>query len=221
MTERAGQRFDGEAVAKALGTNAQDVTDPAYGQGQHFQVQSDSTFLSLDTFPESGVSRITTKGARIELFGGMLPRVEDEGIVFLQKDSDHEHSTVSLSPDGLVNMRRQTGAGKRVERVRLIDDPPTTYQRCGLTGVPAALEAGEDVRYLRRAKAEEAALPAEDFWLFDSRYVALFHYEGDEPVGLELIEDPAHVLRYCQVRDAAWHYAIPYREFVAQVPSAV
>ncbi|MFD9416914.1 DUF6879 family protein [Streptomyces goshikiensis] len=121
----------------------------------------------------------------------------------------------------LVNMRRQTGAGKRVERVRLIDDPPTTYQRYGLTGVPAAVEAGEDVRYLPRVRAEQVGLPAEDFWLFDSRYAALFHYEGDEPIGLELIDDPARVLRYCQARDAAWHYAIPYGEFVAQVPSAV
>ncbi|MFD3557514.1 DUF6879 family protein [Streptomyces goshikiensis] len=121
----------------------------------------------------------------------------------------------------LVNMRRQTGAGKRVERVRLIDDPPTTYQRYGLTGAPAAVEAGEDVRYLPRLRAEQLGLPVEDFWLFDSRYVALFHYEGDEPIGLELIDDPARVLRYCQARDAAWHYAIPYGEFVAQVPSAV
>ncbi|MER6316224.1 single-stranded DNA-binding protein [Streptomyces sp. NPDC001581] len=111
MTERAGQRFDGEAIAKALDTKAQEVIDPAYGEGQHFQVTSNSTFLSLDTFPESGVSRIITKGARIELFGGMLPRVEDEGIVFLQKDSDHEHSTVSLSPDGGMTMGYQVDTG--------------------------------------------------------------------------------------------------------------
>jgi hypothetical protein len=121
----------------------------------------------------------------------------------------------------LVNMRKQTAQGKRIERVRLIDDPPTIYQRYGLTGVPAALEAGEDVRYLPRSRADELALPMEDFWLFDSRYAALFHYEGDVAIGLELIEDPTRVLGYCQVRDAAWHYAIPYREFAQQVPSAV
>ncbi|MFE9219765.1 single-stranded DNA-binding protein [Streptomyces lavendulae] len=111
MTERARQEFDGEAVAKALGTKAQEVTDPAYGEGRHFQVTSDSAFLSLDTFPESGVSRITTKGARIELFGGSLPRVEDEGIVFLQRDSDHEHSTVALHPDGGLTLGYQVDAG--------------------------------------------------------------------------------------------------------------
>ncbi|MFI8391575.1 single-stranded DNA-binding protein [Streptomyces sp. NPDC085540] len=111
MAERARQVFDEAAVAKALGTKAQEVTDPAYGQGQHFQVVIGSTFLSLDTFPESGVSRITTKGARIELFGGTLPQVEDEGIVFLQRDSDHEHSTVALHPDGALTLGYQVDAG--------------------------------------------------------------------------------------------------------------
>ncbi|MFH0521838.1 single-stranded DNA-binding protein [Streptomyces sp. M41] len=111
MTERARPTFDQEAVAKALGTKAQEVTDPAYGEGQHFQVRSDKAFLSLDTFPEVGVSRITTKSARIELFGGSLPQVEDEGVVFLQKNQDHEHSTVALHPDGALTLGYQVDTG--------------------------------------------------------------------------------------------------------------
>ncbi|MHB9857744.1 hypothetical protein [Streptomyces sp. YIM S03343] len=111
MAERARPTFDQQAVAKALGTKAQKVTDPAYGDGQHFQVRSDKAFLSLDTFPEAGVSRITTKGARIELFGGSLPHVEDEGIVFMQKDQDHEHSTVALHPDGALTLGYQVDTG--------------------------------------------------------------------------------------------------------------
>ncbi|MFJ6384955.1 single-stranded DNA-binding protein [Kitasatospora sp. NPDC092039] len=110
MTERR-KSFDQEAVAKALGAKPQEVVDPAFGEGQHFQVQTDQAFLSLDTFPESGVSRITTKGARIELYGGALPQVEEEGIVFLQKDSDHEHSTVALHPDGGLTLGYQVDAG--------------------------------------------------------------------------------------------------------------
>jgi hypothetical protein len=111
MTERARPTFDQQAVAKALGTKAQEVTDPAYGDGQHFQVRSEKAFLSLDTFPEAGVSRITTKSARIELFGGSLPHVEDEGIVFLQKDAEHEHSTVALHPDGALTLGYQVDTG--------------------------------------------------------------------------------------------------------------
>ncbi|MFI9719409.1 DUF6879 family protein [Streptomyces sp. NPDC052396] len=121
----------------------------------------------------------------------------------------------------LANMRKQTSLGKRVERVRLIDDPPTAYQRYGLTGVPAALEAGEDVRYLPRSRAGQLGLPLEDFWLFDSRYAARFHYEGDRAIGLEVVEDPVRVLAYCQIRDAAWHYAVPYARIGELVPSGV
>ncbi|MFD9604226.1 single-stranded DNA-binding protein [Streptomyces sp. NPDC059970] len=141
MAERARLTFDGEAVAKALGTKAQEVTDPAYGQGQHFQVKSDKNFLSLDTFPESGVSRITTKSARIELFGGTLPKVEDEGIVFLQKDSDHEHSTVSLHPDGALTLGYQVDAGPAV-----------------IDGLPDDVEDTEQII----TRAEAVKVPAEE-----------------------------------------------------------
>jgi hypothetical protein len=127
MTERARPPFDEQAVAKALGTKAQEVTDPAYGDGQHFQVRSGNAFLSLDTFPEAGVSRITTKGARIELFGGMLPAVEDEGIVFMQKDLDHEHSTVALHPDGALTLGYQVDTGP-VSVSGLPDDVEDTAQ---------------------------------------------------------------------------------------------
>ncbi|MFF7080126.1 single-stranded DNA-binding protein [Streptomyces lavendulae] len=123
MTERGRQVFDGEAVAKALGTKPQEVNDPAYGAGQHFQVQTETNYLSLDTFPESGVSRITTKAARIELFGGTLPQVEDEGLVFIQKDADHEHSTVSLHPDGGLTLGYQVDAGPAA-----VDDLPNDIE---------------------------------------------------------------------------------------------
>ncbi|WP_369362984.1 single-stranded DNA-binding protein [Streptomyces sp. CG4] len=117
------------------------MTDPAYGDGQHFQVRTDENFLSLDTFPESGVSRITTKGARIELFGGMLPKVEDEGIVFLQKDSGHEHSTVSLHPDGALTLGYQVDAGS-----------------VAVDGLPNDLEDTEQII----TRAEAVTAPAEE-----------------------------------------------------------
>ncbi|WP_184932108.1 single-stranded DNA-binding protein [Streptomyces nymphaeiformis] len=103
------------------------MTDPAYGAGQHFQVQTETNYLSLDTFPDSGVSRITTKGARIELFGGTLPTVEDEGIVFMQKDQDHEHSTVALHPDGALTLGYQVDTGP-VSVSGLPDDVEDTAQ---------------------------------------------------------------------------------------------
>jgi hypothetical protein len=82
--------------------------------------------------------------------------------------------------------------------------------------------AGEDIRNLWRADAEKLGLPAEDFWLFDSRRALLLHFgDEDDYLGAELIEDPARIVRFCQVRDAAWHYAIRREEALAQVTSTV
>lgn len=111
MAERVRPTFDQKAVAKALGAEASSLADPAYGAGWHFQLSVEKPPLSLDTFPEAGVSRITTKSARIELFGGRLPTVEDEGIVFLRSDSDHEHSSVALHPDGGVTVGYMVDTG--------------------------------------------------------------------------------------------------------------
>jgi hypothetical protein len=186
MAERARPTFDEAAVAKALGTQAQAVTDPAYGDGQHFQVRSNGTFLSLDTFPERGVSRITTKGARIELFGDMVPRVEEEGIVFLRKDSDHEHASMALHPDGGLTFGYQVDAGLAVvdglpqdledteqiitrhEAVRAPaeeDEPPVTVQGAKPPEKPQelsrALGAFPDVRpMIQQVQTESAPEPA-------------------------------------------------------------
>ncbi|MFJ6212122.1 DUF6879 family protein [Streptomyces sp. NPDC092296] len=124
--------------------------------------------------------------------------------------------------EGWLNtIRDLTGRGVRVERVRLFDQPPSDYQRFLLWGTVHTVAAGEDIRYLPRAEAEQTDLPMVDFWLFDSRTVGRFNFDGDRSLGMELTDDPAEVLRACQVRDAAWHYAIPYADFRTRVPSPV
>lgn len=113
-------------------------------------------------------------------------------------------------------------AGKRFERVRLVDDPPTDGQRFLLASGNGNVAAGEDIRNMWRADAERLGLPAYDFWLFDSRTVAKFAFDAaGTTLGVYLIEDAVEVLAACQIRDAAWHYALPTAEFQAQVPSTV
>ncbi|MEU6064455.1 MULTISPECIES: DUF6879 family protein [Streptomyces] len=112
------------------------------------------------------------------------------------------------------NVRAQTAQGKRFERVRLVDSPATQGQLYLLNNAVRNCTVGEDIRNLSRAAAERLHLPAEDFWIFDSRLVARLHFDDeDNLVSLELITEPSAVNRYCQVRDAAWHYAVPYDEF--------
>ncbi|MGF1429841.1 DUF6879 family protein [Kitasatospora sp. LaBMicrA B282] len=120
------------------------------------------------------------------------------------------------------NVRRMVGKGKRFERVRLVDNPPTEGQRYLLACARTNVAAGEDIRYMWRPDAEAAGLGGlSDFWLFDSRTVARFHFDGERTVGMELVTDPLKVLHACQVRDAAWHHAVPYADFLPQVPSAM
>lgn len=119
-----------------------------------------------------------------------------------------------------VNAREQTQQGKRIERVRLVDEPATDNQRYLLATTPDNLAAGEDIRYMHRSGAERLGLPDFDFWLFDSRVLARFNW-SDATRRMELTTDAEEVLAACQARDAAWHYATRYEEFVAQVRSGV
>ncbi|MET7477628.1 DUF6879 family protein [Streptomyces sp. NPDC005648] len=114
--------------------------------------------------------------------------------------------------------REQTALGKRFERVRIIDNPPTPGQLYLLDNARRNSGVGEHILNLWRADAEPLGLPDEDFWLFDSRLVALLNFdEADNLVSVELITEPAEVLRYAQARDAAMHHAVPYEQVAAQL----
>lgn len=122
----------------------------------------------------------------------------------------------------LANIREQTRQGKRIERVRVVDDPPTVGQRFLIASGLGNVAAGEDIRNLYRSDAQRLALPNDDFWLFDSRtLVRLVFDDDDRTLGVEVTEEPAAVVRACQVRDVAWHFAIRTTEFGARVASTV
>ncbi|GAA2061638.1 hypothetical protein GCM10009801_04110 [Streptomyces albiaxialis] len=113
-------------------------------------------------------------------------------------------------------IRSQTDQGKRVERVRIVDEPPTTGQLYLLDNAKENATFGEDIRNLSRAAADRLQLPAEDFWLFDGRLVALLRFDDDDQLlDVELITEPAEVVRYSMIREAAWHHAVPHEEFAA------
>ncbi|MFD3972512.1 DUF6879 family protein [Streptomyces cyaneofuscatus] len=115
-------------------------------------------------------------------------------------------------------IRSQTAQGKRVERVRIVDQPPTTGQRYLLDNAKRNSALGEDIRNLWRADAERLRLPSEDFWLFDSRLAAKLRFDDeDNLVDVELITEPVEIVRYSVIRDTAWHHAVPYEEFAVKL----
>jgi hypothetical protein len=111
-------------------------------------------------------------------------------------------------------VRGWVGEGKRLERVRVVTEPHSDYVRWGLEVAKLNISAGEDIRYLPRARAARLGLPSEDYWLFDSRQAAILRFNDENRLlGAELVDDPAMVVQRCYWRDAAWHHAVRRSEY--------
>lgn len=134
------------------------------------------------------------------------------GVVAWEGDMDSDwHRTV----------KRQTGAGKSVGRVRVVDNPPTDGQRYLLGYAACNVATGETAGCLWRTDAQRINLLEEDFWIFDSRLVVVLHFsDADELLYYETKTEPAEVVRYSVARDAATRHAVPYDYFAAQVAAA-
>ncbi|MBO1417817.1 DUF6879 family protein [Streptomyces sp. FH025] len=119
----------------------------------------------------------------------------------------------------LDTMREQTNAGKTVARVRVVPPKLTDYLRYELFLTEHNTRAGEDIRYLDRATANNLALPDRDFWLFDSHTLAILHFtDAGQMLGAEIVTDPAVVVEHARWLDAAFHHARRYEDFVKEHP---
>jgi hypothetical protein len=110
--------------------------------------------------------------------------------------------------DYISGLRRQ---GIPFERVRVLDDPPTTYQRWIIETTDSNVAAGEDIRWLDRALARERAMPTYDFYVFDEARVAIMRFD-DEGVltTIELDDDPAVVAEHLEYKSRVWPEATPH-----------
>jgi len=102
---------------------------------------------------------------------------------------------------------RHVSDGGEIRRVRLVDDPPTPYQQWGISIASWHDQAGEQIRYLTRHRAEQLGIPVNNWWLFDETHVVLLNYDGGEVPGKILITDPAMIARYQAWRDLALRHA--------------
>jgi hypothetical protein len=117
-------------------------------------------------------------------------------------------------------VRAATAAGKRFERVRVVTEPLSDYKRYEMVVCRHTVAAGEDIRYLPRTQARALGLPDSDFWVFDSATLALLHFtDADVFRGAELVHDPDEVARHERWIDVAQQHAIPYAQYVEQLPA--
>jgi hypothetical protein len=112
------------------------------------------------------------------------------------------------------HIRTLTQQGKRIERVRVHDDPPTDYQRWERWAGQQTIAAGEVIRYMSRQRAHEVGLlPAageDDWWLLDDDRLVVMRFNDDgRLVENELVTDPDRVAQACAWRDLAVHHSAP------------
>jgi len=105
----------------------------------------------------------------------------------------------------LHQIRIATLEGRSVERVRVLEEPPTDYQRWEMWSGQYNIAAGEIIRYMTRSRAQSAGLPlADDWWLFDRRHLAIMRFgQHGEPMGGEIISDVGVVEQHCSWWDLA------------------
>ncbi len=115
-------------------------------------------------------------------------------------------------------IRQATAEGRRFARVRVLSVPLSNYSRFGLWAAQFTVNAGEDIRYLRRDVAEQLDLPNHDYWLFDSRKLVRMHFgEQDKFQGGEIVTNAVEVVKHNYWRDVAQHHAIRWDDFDAKV----
>lgn len=114
----------------------------------------------------------------------------------------------------LDRARAMRDRGVRLIRIRVIDEPPTDYQRWGMWAAPWYAAAGEQVLYLTRVRAAQlglpvllGAIPAPCDWdVLDGQRVIITRFFAGVPVASTLIDDPAVVNDYLRLRDIALAY---------------
>jgi hypothetical protein len=114
-------------------------------------------------------------------------------------------------------IRRVTGEGKSVRRVRVVTEPHTPYVQWEYATTPINQEAGEDIRWIPRHNLPDGlAFPVDgnDWWLFDDETLTVGHFdENGRILGSELLKDPEVVAECVRIRDVLWAAAVPHREY--------
>lgn len=119
----------------------------------------------------------------------------------------------------LDQIRDLTAQGRQVARVRVLDEPPSGYQRWEMWGGRYNIAAGEDIRYITRSHAVEIGLPVvDDWWLFDSQRLATMRFSDEgEPLGGEIVSDPEVVAEHRAWWDLAVRESQPSEAFTTDL----
>ncbi|MBT2530030.1 hypothetical protein J7E91_32905 [Streptomyces sp. ISL-99] len=110
-------------------------------------------------------------------------------------------------------VRAYVESGKRIGRVRVVQQPLTDYQRYQLSwGIPGNVAAGEAIRILDLTVTELDLPTEQDWWMFDDARVVQLNYRPDgTQINREVVEGDLEPYRIW--KRLALDAAIPYAEY--------
>lgn len=153
--------------------------------------------------------RFTTEAFRLEVQPVYLVDYEREAYSDFLRGEPRPGDQYQWFADWLAQISSATSQGRIIRRVRVMDEPPTDYQRFEQWLLPYNLAAGETIHSITRGAAKAAGIPiTNDWWLFDSKRLAVMRFDPDgTPRGGHIVEDPETVAQHCVWRDLAVHHS--------------
>ena len=144
---------------------------------------------------------------------------EAERIRMFREGQPRPERSVRTSP-WLRRMAVTTAAGKRWQRVHVVDHPLSEYLRYELVGYVESAAAGEEVRIADRATHPDLARLTTDFWLFDAdignAFAVPMHYDNEgHLLGYELTQSPEELDLRRSERDLAVRHSVSLNEYLA------
>jgi hypothetical protein len=156
-----------------------------------------------------GMFRDSSEAFRFEAQHSYLTSdAEGEALAGFMEGGPQPPSAFPVWQSWLDQVRTWTEHGKTIARIRIIDSPPTDYQKWSLWCASWHRDAGEDIRYLSRATADALGMPRGDWQMFDGLRVVLMRFTpAGEIAGKTLITDADEISRYQVWRDLALRHA--------------
>lgn len=157
----------------------------------------------------SFLSQVHTHLFRLERLQKYKNPEEQEALAYFQDHGTLEEQHYQfLKP--LVDIVKQGG---KVEILRILKHPKSSYSRFELALLTHLAEAGADIRILTTELFIKMGTPEEDFWIVDQKVAySLTHDELGEENGQIPIEDETLLAIYQKAKDLLWKRAKPIKE---------
>ena len=163
--------------------------------------------------------RFKESAFRLETLQRYTVLEEAQRIRMFREGRPRPERSVRTSP-WLRRVAVTTAAGKRWQRVHIVEHPLSEYLRYELVGYVESAAAGEEVRIADRATQPDLARLTRDFWLFDADsengFAVPMNYDDEgHLLGYELAQSPEELDLRRRERDLALAHSVSLNEYLA------